>query len=257
MLARLAPGEPLPPERSLAESFSTSRTTVRQALHELTIEGRLVRMQGRGTFAALPKIAQPLALTSYTEDMRRRGPGVPVAAALRRPGCAPTRSWPGASTCATARGSFASSGSVWPAKSRWQSRPPTSSQPVSPAWHAASVTRSRSTSCWPPSSVSTWPRRKRRSRRCLRRPRRPQLLNTTVGYPMLLLTRHSRDSDGTARRVRAVVLPGRPLQVRRPAPAPDRLTPEATNGRPRARFVGLTTDFRGALTKTGEEVSLS
>jgi GntR family transcriptional regulator len=73
MLARLAPGQPLPPERSLAESFSTSRTTIRQALRELTIEGRLVRTQGRGTFAALPKMAQPLQLTSYTEDMRRRG----------------------------------------------------------------------------------------------------------------------------------------------------------------------------------------
>lgn len=73
MLAGLAPGEPLPPERSLAESFSTSRTTVRQALRELTIEGRLVRMHGRGTFAALPKMAQALQLTSYTEDMRRRG----------------------------------------------------------------------------------------------------------------------------------------------------------------------------------------
>ncbi|HTV10908.1 MAG TPA: GntR family transcriptional regulator [Acidimicrobiales bacterium] len=73
MLARLAPGEPLPPERTLAETFSTSRTTVRQALRELTIEGRLVRMHGRGTFAALPKMAQPLLLTSYTEDMRRRG----------------------------------------------------------------------------------------------------------------------------------------------------------------------------------------
>ena len=73
MLAALAPGQALPPERSLAESFATSRTTIRQALHELTIEGRLVRMQGRGTFAALPKIAQPLELTSYTEDMRRRG----------------------------------------------------------------------------------------------------------------------------------------------------------------------------------------
>jgi GntR family transcriptional regulator len=73
MLARLAPGEPLPPERSLAERFSTSRTTIRQALRELTIEGRLVRMHRRGTFAALPKMAQPLLLTSYTEDMRRRG----------------------------------------------------------------------------------------------------------------------------------------------------------------------------------------
>jgi GntR family transcriptional regulator len=73
MLERLAPGDTLPPERSLAESFSTSRTTVRQALRELTIEGRLVRMHGRGTFAALPKVAQPLQLTSYTEDMRRQG----------------------------------------------------------------------------------------------------------------------------------------------------------------------------------------
>lgn len=73
MLAALGPGQALPPERALAERFSTSRTTVRQALRELTIEGRLVRLQGRGTFAALPKMAQPLQLTSYTEDMRRRG----------------------------------------------------------------------------------------------------------------------------------------------------------------------------------------
>jgi len=73
MLAALAPGQALPPERTLAENFSTSRTTIRQALHELTIEGRLVRVHGRGTFAALPKVAQPLQLTSYTEDMRRQG----------------------------------------------------------------------------------------------------------------------------------------------------------------------------------------
>jgi GntR family transcriptional regulator len=73
MLQALSPGEALPPERTLAESFSTSRTTVRQALRELAIEGSLVRMHGRGTFAALPKMAQPLQLTSYTEDMRRQG----------------------------------------------------------------------------------------------------------------------------------------------------------------------------------------
>lgn len=73
MLAALAPGQPLPAERALAETFSTSRTTIRQALRELTIEGRLVRMQGRGTFASVPKVAQALQLTSYTEDMRRQG----------------------------------------------------------------------------------------------------------------------------------------------------------------------------------------
>ncbi len=70
LCARTAPGDPLPTERSLAQSFATSRTTVRQALRELMIEGRLVRVQGRGTFACLPKVAQPLQLTSYTEDMR-------------------------------------------------------------------------------------------------------------------------------------------------------------------------------------------
>lgn len=73
MLARLGPGQAMPPERALAERFATSRTTVRQALQELAIEGRLVRVHGRGTFASLPKVAQPLQLTSYTEDMRRQG----------------------------------------------------------------------------------------------------------------------------------------------------------------------------------------
>ena len=73
MLAKLAPGEALPPERALAERFEASRTTVRQALRELSIEGHLVSVQGSGTFAAAPKMAQPLQLTSYTEDMRRQG----------------------------------------------------------------------------------------------------------------------------------------------------------------------------------------
>ena len=67
------PGTPVPSERILAEDFSTSRTTVRQALQELVGEGRLQRLQGKGTFVARPKIAQPLVLSSYTEDMRRRG----------------------------------------------------------------------------------------------------------------------------------------------------------------------------------------
>jgi GntR family transcriptional regulator len=69
----LAPGSPVPPERSLATEFATSRTTVRQAVQALVIEGRLERIQGKGTFVAHPKVAQPLTLTSYTEDMRARG----------------------------------------------------------------------------------------------------------------------------------------------------------------------------------------
>lgn len=73
LTAALAPGSPVPPERELAEQYATSRTTVRQALGELVAEGRLLRVQGKGTFVAGPKVAQTLQLTSYTEDMRAQG----------------------------------------------------------------------------------------------------------------------------------------------------------------------------------------
>lgn len=73
LTAALTPGSPVPPERELAEQYATSRTTVRQALGELVAEGRLLRVQGKGTFVAGPKVAQSLQLTSYTEDMRAQG----------------------------------------------------------------------------------------------------------------------------------------------------------------------------------------
>lgn len=69
----LPPGTPVPSERSLSEQFNFSRTTVRQALHDLAVEGRIVRMQGRGTFVATPKVTQGLQLTSYTQDMIAQG----------------------------------------------------------------------------------------------------------------------------------------------------------------------------------------
>jgi GntR family transcriptional regulator len=69
----MPPGTPVPPERTLSNRFNISRTTVRQALHDLAVEGRIVRMQGRGTFVATPKVTQNLQLTSYTQDMRTQG----------------------------------------------------------------------------------------------------------------------------------------------------------------------------------------
>lgn len=73
MLRSMESGTPIPTERALASEFDVSRTTVRQAIAELTVEGRLMRVQGKGTFVAEPKVAQRLQLSSYTEDMRAQG----------------------------------------------------------------------------------------------------------------------------------------------------------------------------------------
>ena len=68
-IGSLDPGSPVPTERELATQMHTSRTTVRQALTELVVEGRLVRRQGSGTYVAEPKITWPLYLASFTEQV--------------------------------------------------------------------------------------------------------------------------------------------------------------------------------------------
>ena len=69
----MPPGTPVAPERALSQQFNVSRTTVRQALHDLAVEGRIVRQQGRGTFVAPPKVTQPMRLSSYTSAMEAQG----------------------------------------------------------------------------------------------------------------------------------------------------------------------------------------
>ncbi|MBA2873281.1 GntR family transcriptional regulator [Thermaerobacillus caldiproteolyticus] len=78
---QLKPGEMIPSERELAETYDISRMTVRQAINNLVNDGYLVRKRGKGTFVAAKKIEQPLkGLTSFSEDMRARGmdPGTNV-----------------------------------------------------------------------------------------------------------------------------------------------------------------------------------
>jgi GntR family transcriptional regulator len=72
ILAELAEGDAVPPERELAVRFGVSRETVRQALHELLVEGRIER-RGRGTVVSQPKLIQPLSMRSYTEGAAERG----------------------------------------------------------------------------------------------------------------------------------------------------------------------------------------
>lgn len=66
-------GTALPTEREFAERFDASRTTVRQAIAELVIEGRLERTQGRGTFVSQPKLMQVRQATSFSQDLAAEG----------------------------------------------------------------------------------------------------------------------------------------------------------------------------------------
>ena len=72
LVGELGEGRPIPTERDLSEEYGVARETVRQALRELLLEGKL-RRQGRGTVVAGPKLEQPLSLASYTEGVRRQG----------------------------------------------------------------------------------------------------------------------------------------------------------------------------------------
>lgn len=87
LLEGLQVGDALPAERALAAEMGVARMTLRHAVDELVREGRLVRRQGSGTYVAEPKIAWPLTLASFSDDMRRRGfaPSSRTLAFERRP----------------------------------------------------------------------------------------------------------------------------------------------------------------------------
>lgn len=72
----LQPGNSLPPEREIAEITGLSRVTVRRAIQDLVRKGTVIQRQGSGSFVREPetRLEQSLSqLTSFTEDMHRRG----------------------------------------------------------------------------------------------------------------------------------------------------------------------------------------
>jgi GntR family transcriptional regulator len=69
-------GEQIPPEKELEDLFGVSRTTIRQALADLTRDGLLERRRGQGTYvtSAQQQFDEPvMGIRSYTEEAAKQG----------------------------------------------------------------------------------------------------------------------------------------------------------------------------------------
>lgn len=63
----------LPSERLLSAQLDVSRVTARKAIDQLVDEGLILRRRGSGNYIA-PRLEQPLSrLSSFSEELRRRG----------------------------------------------------------------------------------------------------------------------------------------------------------------------------------------
>jgi len=86
---RLKTGDQIPPERTIAEEFASSRMTVRQALRHLSDRGLVKARVGQGTFVGTPVIQQQLStLTGFTEEIESQGraaSSIVIEAARRTP----------------------------------------------------------------------------------------------------------------------------------------------------------------------------
>lgn len=71
---RLKPDDKTPSETELTKLFNTSRMTANRALKELTDEGRIIRVQGVGSFVARPKPdAALLEIKSIAKEIEEWG----------------------------------------------------------------------------------------------------------------------------------------------------------------------------------------
>jgi len=80
ILARISdgswsPGSLLPAEPELCQEFGVSRITVRKAIGDLVHQGKILTVQGKGTFVATPKVGERFVqrASGFYEDMERRG----------------------------------------------------------------------------------------------------------------------------------------------------------------------------------------
>ncbi len=68
------PHDRLPTQRELGQQYGLSHMSVRRALNELSTEGVIYSLPGKGIYVAEPKQEAELgALVSFTDDMRLRG----------------------------------------------------------------------------------------------------------------------------------------------------------------------------------------
>ena len=71
---KLVPGDMLPSEMEFCNAYHISRTTVRQALHELELIGAIERKRGLGTFISSPKLSRNIGnLYSFSDEMHIMG----------------------------------------------------------------------------------------------------------------------------------------------------------------------------------------
>lgn len=74
---KYVPKEKIPSEPELSAEYSVSRITIRRAIDELCSDGYLIKMQGRGTFVATPRIHRKITesnkIESFTETCKSNG----------------------------------------------------------------------------------------------------------------------------------------------------------------------------------------
>ncbi|WP_284746465.1 GntR family transcriptional regulator [Amycolatopsis sp. RTGN1] len=79
-----SPGEQLPSERDLVDSYGVSRPTIREAVNLLRSEGLVTAEHGRGVFVRPPASIQRVARTRLSREARERNRGAFLADAAAR-----------------------------------------------------------------------------------------------------------------------------------------------------------------------------